>query len=160
MRGKLLSTFRLGLSQGAPDHNTIDYAAIRDKHAQLAQPRCFESSFLGKIPLRKVDISFWAFFFFFWWWTTRCLSALGKLMIFTLLGFGAERVQLHQTLGRRGQSDGEGNDRLGNLSEPLLRPALGSGRFNRGFVLPLCAVPASDGLSHNLSLLFTLFIVS
>lgn len=62
MRGKLLSTFRLGLSQWAPDHNTIDYAAIRDKHAQLAQPQCFESWFLGKISLRKLDISFWTFF--------------------------------------------------------------------------------------------------
>lgn len=62
MRGKLLSTFRLGLSQWAPDHNAIDYAAIRDKHAQLAQPQCFESWFLGKISLRKLDISFWTFF--------------------------------------------------------------------------------------------------
>lgn len=62
MRGKLLSTFRLGLSQWAPDHNAIDYAAIRDKHAQLAQPRCFESWCLGKISLRKLAISFGAFF--------------------------------------------------------------------------------------------------
>jgi len=37
MRGKLLSTFRLGLSTLAPDHKAINYAAVRDQQAQLAQ---------------------------------------------------------------------------------------------------------------------------
>lgn len=37
MRGKLLRTFRLGLNKQAPDYKAIDYVAMRDQCAQLAQ---------------------------------------------------------------------------------------------------------------------------
>lgn len=116
MRGKLLSTFRLGLSQWAPDHNTIDYAAIRDKHAQLAQPQ----PFWGLIPGKDLSQKTW-----------HLLSNIfheEQHVAFPSQPLGSSWSSSHYVLRLSGFSctkhclrdreGGQRDDRLGSLSEP------------------------------------------
>lgn len=59
MRGKLLSTLRLGLSKQAPDRKAIDYAAMRDQHVQLVQATVLLRVGSWERSLsKKLDISF------------------------------------------------------------------------------------------------------
>lgn len=160
MRGKLLSTLRLGLSKQAPDRKAIDYAAMRDQHAQLVQATVLLRVGSWERSLsKKLDTSFWTFFTMksvlpfplrpwevhdlhpamFWVWTDLAPPHMG----WAWGGQSCPAVGLE--------------DRLGSLSKQLLRIALGSGRFHMTLAFPTDVVPEGDQVSHDLQANQTVF---